>query len=228
MKHYSSKMIGLTLCSSAAVGLMSPVSASSELGSSPGNQIQNEEAEEPSATETPMTSAGAEQSTEAEPTQGPQTASKEGATSFDTLCNNGQGKPDDEKKVKKRSGIFGMADRMAAMTRKIPLVGDFMVDSANNLSQSIACRLYPEEQEQAAAATLEATQGEEIGKKVEWTSTVRENVTGSSTVASKSQLADGTRCLMITDVVFIDGEEARVSKKMCRVPGKPRYSIVQT
>ena len=158
-------------------------------------------------------------------TEEPETTPKEGATSFDTLCNNGQGKPDGTE-IKKRRGIFGMADRMSAITRKIPLVGDFMVDSANSLSQAIACRLYPEEQKQAAEATQEVTRSAEVGNSVAWQSTVRDNVSGSSTISAKNQLANGTPCLVIADIVIIDGEETKVSKKMCRLPGATRYTII--
>ncbi len=150
-----------------------------------------------------------------------------GAKSFDTLCGNGQGKADETEIREKRTGIFGMADRMASVTRKIPLVGDFLVDSANSLSQSVACRLYPEEQEQAAEATQEATRSGEIGKTVEWQSTVRENVSGSSTVSSKNEMPDGTPCMVLADIVIVDGEELRVSKTMCKLSGSGHYTIIK-
>ncbi|MEP2988843.1 MAG: hypothetical protein ABJN65_02155 [Parasphingorhabdus sp.] len=156
----------------------------------------------------------------------PESEGLEGASSFSSLCGNGQGKPDENEVRKKRKGIFGLADRAAAMTRKIPLIGDKMVDTANSLSQSLACRLYPEEQKQAAEATEQVTQSEEIGKTVEWKSTVRENVSGSSTVSAKNSLANGTPCLTITDVAIVDGDEIRLSKKMCKLPGAHRYTIV--
>ena len=115
---------------------------------------------------------------------------------------------------------------MASVTRKIPVVCDFLVDSANSLSQSLACRLYPEEQEQAAEATQAATRSGQIGDTVEWQSSVRENVSGSSTVSSKNQLADGTPCMILADIVIVDGEELRVSKTMCKLPGSGRYTIM--
>ncbi len=156
----------------------------------------------------------------------PESEASEGASSFSSLCGNGQGKPGENDVRKRRKGIFGLADRAAAMTRKIPLVGDMMVDTANGLSQSLACRLYPEEQKQAAEATEQVTRNEEIGKTVEWKSTVRENVFGSSTVSAKNKLANGTPCLTITDVAIVDGDEIRLSKKMCKLPGAHRYTIV--
>ncbi|MEH6757630.1 MAG: hypothetical protein V7676_08965 [Parasphingorhabdus sp.] len=199
----------------AVVGLLLPVPAAAQFGFFKSKPTADE-------TENPVpleALENGEESPESESTD------EEGATSFSNLCGNGQGKPEGPK-VEKRKGIFGMADRMSAFTRKIPLVGDFMVDSANSLSQTIACKLYPEEQKQAAEATEEATRGAEIGKKVEWTSSVRENVSGSSTVSDKNQLANGTPCLVISDIIIIEGEETQVSKKMCRLPGSPRYTIM--
>jgi len=152
--------------------------------------------------------------------------SSEGASSFSTLCGNGQGKPGENEVRKKRKGLFGLADRMSAMTRKIPLIGDKMVDTANSLSQAFACRLYPEEQKQAAEATQEVARSEEVGRKVEWQSTVRANVSGSSTIAAKNTLPNGTPCLTITDVAIVDGDEIRLSKKMCKLPGAHRYTAV--
>lgn len=96
---------------------------------------------------------------------------------------------------------------------------------SGTLTDAIACRLDPAEQVQAAKATEEITRGEEVGATANWTSETRENVTGSSTVASKNQLADGTSCMNVTDIVIVEGEETRVSKKMCKRPGEARYAL---
>jgi hypothetical protein len=96
---------------------------------------------------------------------------------------------------------------------------------SGTLTDAIACRLDPKEQVQAAAATEEITREGEIGSTANWTSETRENVSGSSTVASKNQLADGTSCMNVTDIVIVEGEETRVSKKMCRGPGQSRYAL---
>jgi len=96
---------------------------------------------------------------------------------------------------------------------------------SGTLTDAIACRLDPKEQVQAAAATDEITREGEIGSTANWTSETRENVSGSSTVASKNQLADGTSCMNVTDIVIVEGEETRVSKKMCRGPGQSRYAL---
>ena len=96
---------------------------------------------------------------------------------------------------------------------------------SGTLTDAIACRLDPAEQVQAAKATEEITRGEEVGATANWTSETRENVSGSSTVASKNKLADGTSCMNVTDIVIVEGEETRVSKKMCRGPGQSRYVL---
>ncbi|NYF31752.1 MULTISPECIES: hypothetical protein [Sphingopyxis] len=96
---------------------------------------------------------------------------------------------------------------------------------SGTLTDAIACRLDPAEQVQAAAATEEATRGEEVGATANWTSGTRENVSGSSTVAAKNELADGTQCMNVTDIIIVEGEETRVSKRMCKGPGQARYVL---
>ena len=210
--------------------ILTPMPASAQFGSLFGGKSKEEKSEEATASEDQNVAAESRDKavTAADPDS--TAAAPTGASSFDTLCGNGQGKLDgtETEARPKRKGLFGMADRMASMTRKIPLVGDFLVDSANNLSQAVSCRLYPEEQEQAAEATQVATEGGEIGKKVEWQSTVRENVSGSSTVSSKNALPDGTPCMVLADIVIVDGEELKVSKTMCKLPGAARYTIMDS
>ena len=96
---------------------------------------------------------------------------------------------------------------------------------SGTLTDAIACRLDPAEQVQAAAATEEVTRGEEVGATSNWTSATRPEVSGSSTIAARNDLSDGTRCMNVTDVVIVEGEETRVSKKMCRGPGQSRYVL---
>jgi surface antigen len=103
---------------------------------------------------------------------------------------------------------------------------------SDQLSESIACRLDPEEQKQAAEATLAATRTAEdgalpeVGSSAEWSSTTRQNVSGTSTVTSRQASSGAADCITVTDVVIIEGEEARAEKRMCRAPGSARYSIV--
>jgi hypothetical protein len=96
---------------------------------------------------------------------------------------------------------------------------------SGTLTDAIACRLDPAEQVQAAAATEEVTRGEEVGATSNWTSATRPEVSGSSTVAARSDLSDGTRCMNVTDIIIVEGEETRVSKKMCKEAGASRYVL---
>jgi len=96
---------------------------------------------------------------------------------------------------------------------------------AGTLTDAIACRLDPGEQLQAAAATEEVTRGEEVGATANWTSTTRENVSGSSTVASVSTEGGGRKCMNVNDFIIVDGEETQVSKRMCKGPGDTRYVL---
>ena len=96
---------------------------------------------------------------------------------------------------------------------------------SGTLTDAIACKLDPAEQVQAAAATEEVTRGEAVGATSNWTSATRPEVSGSSTIAARNDLSDGTRCMNITDIVIVEGEETRVSKKMCKEPGASRYVL---
>lgn len=217
----------LVLLASTIVGLLAPAPAVAQFGNLFGGKSKESEAEAVADGEGEQSAAETGDSADKVPDDEIIAAEQNSATSFDNLCGNGQGRPEEGEVRPKRKGLFGVADRMASATRKIPLVGDFLVDSANSLSQAVSCRLYPEEQEQAAEATQIATEGGEIGKTIEWQSSVRENVSGSSTVSSKNALPDGTPCMVLADIVIVDGEELKVSKTMCKLPGAARYTIVK-
>lgn len=152
---------------------------------------------------------------------------KRGADKADTC---GKGKKGD-----KGRGVLGgvLAGAMSDLTRSAGLPSFVpMPEFSDQLTESIACRLDPEEQKQAAEATLAATRagegGEspEIGSSSAWTSNTRENVRGSSTVTSRQASSGDLDCITVTDVVIISGEETRAEKRMCRAPGSARYSIV--
>lgn len=141
-------------------------------------------------------------------------------------------------------GILGRSARRAQSRSGInrwapvPSVGD-------QLNESIACQLNPEEQVQAADATLRATrsvalEGEEqdadtrpeIGSSASWTSETREGVSGTSTVTARENTGGGggsgeLDCIVVTDIIIVEGEETRANKRMCRPPGTRRYSIVE-
>ena len=110
-------------------------------------------------------------------------------------------------------GILGGSD-LGGMASLIP-VGSIVADE---LIKLLDCK----EQKQAASATNEAIKGG-VGTEVRWQSETRKNVTGSSKVTAQQQLADGTNCMTVTDVVIIDGEETTVPKRMCRGKGDSGY-----
>ncbi len=128
-------------------------------------------------------------------------------------------------------GILGGAAndlaRSSGVTRFVP-VPEF----TDQLTTEIACKLTPEEQEQAANATIEATRGADngslpdIGSSAAWESTSRENVKGTSTVTGREKTSGEVDCITVTDVIIVEGEETRANKRMCRPPGSARYSIV--
>lgn len=124
-------------------------------------------------------------------------------------------------------GVVDQAARSAGLPSFVP-VPEF----SDQLAESIACRLDPEEQQQAAEATLTATRTEysdvppEVGSSATWSSATRENVSGTSTVTAVDRGEGQRDCITVTDVVIIEGEEARAEKRMCRAPGSARYSIV--
>ncbi len=129
-------------------------------------------------------------------------------------------------------GIIGQAAGDAAyragVSRWLP-----MAEVSDQLTNAIACRLDPEEQKQAAEATLAATRGDDLGTSAQvgssasWTSNTREDVSGSSTVVGlNDNEATGLQCITVTDVIIVRGEETTANKRMCRPPGSARYSIV--
>jgi hypothetical protein len=104
---------------------------------------------------------------------------------------------------------------------------------ADTLTNAIACKLDPEEQKQAAAATIEATRGSDegaepaVGSSSSWTSETRENVSGTSTVTARTDSGKGgMQCIMVTDVIIVNGEETTANKRMCKPPGSARYSLM--
>jgi hypothetical protein len=103
---------------------------------------------------------------------------------------------------------------------------------ADQISTAIACKLDPEEQKQAADATLQATRSDsdgeaQVGDMAAWTSGTRENVSGTSTVTARNDDAGGgLQCITVTDVIIVNGEETTANKRMCKAPGQARYSLM--
>ena len=111
-----------------------------------------------------------------------------------------------------RAGVAGNVISLA-----MP-VGSYLTDE---LLKMLDCK----EQKQAAKATDDAIRGG-VGTEVAWTSESRPNVSGKSKVTAAEQLADGTQCMTVTDVVIVDGEETTVPKQMCRAKGASGYARV--
>lgn len=94
--------------------------------------------------------------------------------------------------------------------------------AASYLGDELLKMLDCKEQQQAAKATDQAIRGG-VGTEVSWKSESRPNVSGTSKVTSQEQLADGSQCMTVTDVVIVDGEETTVPKKMCKARGGSGY-----
>lgn len=121
-------------------------------------------------------------------------------------------------------GIFGgIAGKAAGLSD----VGVLIASAAGAvLVGELACQLDEKEQEKAAEATVQVTRMEQVGATASWKSPTRAGVSGTSTVTALNTQPDGRRCLSITDVAIIDGEETRISKQMCRGAGENRYVIM--
>lgn len=144
-----------------------------------------------------------------------------------------------------RGVIGGLLGGAARRTANRAGLGSFVPVSrfTNELTKEIACKLDAEEQEQAAEATLEVTsvtdeEGNEavdeegivavpeVGRSASWTSESRDDVSGTSTVTAREASQGGNDCITVTDVIIVEGEETRADKRMCRLAGSPRYTIV--
>ncbi|MEE4155406.1 MAG: hypothetical protein V2I27_14710 [Erythrobacter sp.] len=149
-----------------------------------------------------------------------------------------EGCESDEKGDAARGIIGGLLGGAARRTASRAGLGSFvpLSEFSNELTKEIACKLNEQEQEQAANATLEATRGAsedtlpEVGQSASWTSATRSDVSGTSTITAREEIGgDGEGsldCIMVTDVIIVEGEETRADKRMCRPPGSARYSIV--
>lgn len=146
------------------------------------------------------------------------------------------GCPKGKKKDVGRSILGGLAGQVVGNTVSRSGVGSWVAlpDFEDQLTKSIACKLDPEEQRQAAEATLQATRGGRdgagpaVGQSASWRSETREDVSGTSTVVGRSAAAEdaGMDCITVTDVIIVRGEETTANKRMCKPPGSARYSIM--
>lgn len=132
------------------------------------------------------------------------------------------------KKAKKRGGVLGgLLGGVAGNAAGLGKIGTLISSAAGAvLVSEIACQLTEEEQKEAVEATVEVTEKEEVGATATWKSPTRAGVSGSSTVTALNTEPNGRKCLNITDVAIIDGQETRVSKQMCRGQGDEGYTIL--
>lgn len=152
------------------------------------------------------------------------------ATSEDTGgCDNGKKRGVGSRLL---GGLLGEAANTAA-SRTGVTSWVTVPDVTDQLTDAIACRLDPDEQRQAAQATLDATRSvaengsePEIGESAAWTSNTREDVSGTSTVlARNNDERGGLQCITVSDVIIVSGEETRAEKRMCRRPPAARYAL---
>lgn len=129
---------------------------------------------------------------------------------------------------KKKRGMFGaIAGGIAGSALGGfggPAAGLLAVPVGSLLTDAILAKLDCKERVQAATATDNAVRGG-VGTTSTWESETRPGVRGSSTARDQRASADGGSCMLITDVVIVDGEETTVDKKMCRKPGGGNYVL---
>ena len=117
-------------------------------------------------------------------------------------------------------GLLGSNRVTRTITSVLP-VQTLLTDALMNLLDTC-------EQQKAAQATDEVTTRAErggVGTTSEWTSDTRPGVRGRSTVTAVDNPGQGgQRCMTVTDIVIIDGEETSVPKRMCRTPPSTRYA----
>ncbi|MGZ8287491.1 MAG: hypothetical protein ACXW27_17105 [Allosphingosinicella sp.] len=132
-------------------------------------------------------------------------------------------------KKKKSGGMFGaiaggIANSALGVAGVPTGVGMLSLPVGSLLTDAILKKLDCKEQVQAATATDNAVRGG-VGTTSSWESETRPNVRGSSTARDQRASADGGSCMLITDVVIVDGEETTVDKRMCRKPGGGNYVL---
>ncbi len=132
-------------------------------------------------------------------------------------------------KKKKSGGMFGaIAGGIAGAALGNTGFGSTLIGVGlpvtSLLTDAIIRKLDCKEQVQAATATDTAVRGG-VGTTSTWESDTRPGVKGSSTVRDQRASADGGSCMLITDVVIVDGEETTVDKRMCRKPGGGNYVL---
>ncbi|MEO1043941.1 MAG: hypothetical protein AAFX04_00715 [Pseudomonadota bacterium] len=119
-------------------------------------------------------------------------------------------------------GLLGDVSRAAGLSELDDIINN---DFSDILADEIACQLDAEEQAAAAEASRQATEKEEVGASASWESPTRQGVSGSSTVTAVNSRPSGGKCMTVTDIAIIEGEETRVEKRMCRNEGEKSYVL---
>lgn len=132
-----------------------------------------------------------------------------------------------KRKKKRGGGLGGFIGSVAGQAAGLGNLGSAVSGLFGSvLVGAIACQLDEKEQKVAAEATVALTEKEAVGATASWASPTREGVGGTSTITALNTEPNGDRCMSITDIAIIDGEETRVAKRMCRKkPGEP-YAIM--
>lgn len=130
-------------------------------------------------------------------------------------------------KARKRGGVLGsILGGVAGQVAGLDGIGTVLAAGVSGiLVGEIACQLTKEEQEEAIKATQTVTEKEVVGASAEWKSPTREGVSGSSTVTALASRPNGRKCMTITDIAIIDGEETRIEKQMCKSRGEKAYAL---
>lgn len=122
-------------------------------------------------------------------------------------------------------GLLG-SNRVTSTISSLVPIQSMLTDALMNM-------LDCDEQRKAATATEQLTERAErgggVGTTVEWQSETRQNVRGRSTITAVEAAPAGQaqRCMTVTDVVIVDGEETTVPKRMCRTPPSTRWARAQ-
>jgi surface antigen len=137
-----------------------------------------------------------------------------------------QGRCQNQESRRRRGSMFGNIAGRALGRAGVPSsVAGVGLPTEQLLSEAITAMLDCRERQQAAVATNEAVRGG-VGTTTSWQSETRANVSGSSSATGDERLADGTHCVMVTNIVIVDGEETSADQRMCRAPGSRGYARV--
>lgn len=129
-----------------------------------------------------------------------------------------------------RRNLFGGIANRIIGSNSVSRTVNSWIPAQSMLTDAFLDLLDCGEQQQAARATETVTtqaEAEGAGATVAWRSETRPGVSGSSTVTSVDATgADNRRCMNVTDIVIIDGEETEMPKRVCRTPPSTRYARV--